>query len=213
MKLDVANFFRYYIFHPQATEISPVDKRKATIALVALSVLSLGIFPLFSFIFFYDKSFLSSYKWKQLTKEENLSVKKIQELEKTMTDRDLLCADLWKVIPVSDSDSEREAKFQALFKIEATPLGEPRGKKLLQEFSDSKLMSYSSLFSEAHWSYLKDEQVIPALFSTSSYQKEKLQKAAEGLFNKDKLRYKRLWNKLTPEIQEKLRPYLKTNLA
>lgn len=55
-KLTATNFFCYYIFNPQAPELSPRDRRIATLATIAFGVLLLGSVHLAARCF-YNKSF------------------------------------------------------------------------------------------------------------------------------------------------------------
>lgn len=73
MVLKVNNFFRYYMFHLNADELTAGEKAKATIATVALGVFSLGIIPLVCRLAFYDKSFKSLKEPKKGSQEEKTS--------------------------------------------------------------------------------------------------------------------------------------------
>lgn len=44
--MNVNNYFRYYIFHTKAPELSIQDRKKALVATICLSLFSLGIIPL-----------------------------------------------------------------------------------------------------------------------------------------------------------------------
>ncbi len=59
MKVDLTfnNYFKYYLFHLGAKELSPKHQRMAKIATVALAIFTAGIALLVSYAFFYDRNF------------------------------------------------------------------------------------------------------------------------------------------------------------
>lgn len=200
MTLKIDNFFRYYMFHFNAKELSDQEKLKVRVAAVALGVFSLGLIPLICRLGFYDKS--SRVKTTAL---KGLDLEKLKVLEKTLTDEALVSIDLWDLIPLSDSDSVRMQKFEALHRIDGK---EPRAKKLIPKFADSKVLSYRGLFSPSHWRCLSDEQVCEIAFFGLLRDQETLKKGVDALFNQDPARQERVLKKMRKEEIEKIAPHL-----
>ncbi|MCE5316040.1 MAG: macro domain-containing protein [Parachlamydia sp.] len=57
VNLTTSNFFKYYMFNPNAPELSSRDRRIAKVATVALFIFTAGIVPLISYAFIYDRNF------------------------------------------------------------------------------------------------------------------------------------------------------------
>lgn len=55
--LNPSNFFKYYMFHPKAPELSSRNRTIAKVATVALFILTAGVIHLISYAFLYDRNF------------------------------------------------------------------------------------------------------------------------------------------------------------
>lgn len=62
VNLTASNFFKYYMFNRDAPELSPRDRQIAKVAFVALCVFTVGIVPLFTYAFIYDRNFKPNFQ-------------------------------------------------------------------------------------------------------------------------------------------------------
>lgn len=166
MEITPSNFFRYYILKPGELHalkgVSSKEKLGLIVGAIALGVFSLGIVPLVC-LALHNRSFkiesgeasqrLSEVGQKTLqtiSKENNskeLPLTRYRELEKTLSDQELLEFDLNEL----NAGEIGKAEFAALFRTtKAEGEEEARGLKLLKQFDLRKGIIYHDLFSDEH---------------------------------------------------------------